>query len=522
MASFNASTSAIAGLLDCPLKALSSNASTNSLPSMDSDFGATQSHLLNQRIDDLIRNEGQGGDFTRNEAYSESGIGSNAGSACPSRKTSGVSEGVIIDQGSDSQVESPSDSPLSVQTEGQQESQEPVLARQESMPESPKATPEAAQQRTRKLSRFLVSPVILPDNTVAEKLPDLVKPQEVPSVPSEPTSQTVQQIQQAVTLQQEQQQQYANETVIQTVQYQQVPPQPAPVGIETEKGETQKVMVNDPLWLQDQQHALINQQLQQAMGLTPSQPSTVTQMSQAPSQVPVELSQITAQNSMILDPQVLEYHQQLMVDPQLLQLQQFHAQQMELQRLMQENAPPSRDAMDSLPSGTSSQMKLPETLEQLQKELENITHAHVTTKKESAPTTQNTSIAEPNPIPIDAVIEGECLDLQYDPNRQLTEGYVISQAELLQQQIQGYDNTSSISEITTSGGPLSRDDTSVCNSRRTSADLNIDYVQAQAQMLQGETGLGGIVTQGSGQLAGIDLGDGNNLQHQSSTEKSDR
>lgn len=497
---------------------------------MDSDFGAAQPHILNQRIDDLMR-EGNNGEFmsgTNNGPYSESGIGSNAGSACPSRKTSGVSEGVVMDQGSDSQVESPSDSPVSVQNDvqGERETESVMPARQESLPDSPKATPEAAQQRTRKLSRFLVSPVILPDNTVAEKLPDPPKPE--PVVPTttttttqEPAPQTVQQIQQAVSMQQavETQQQliqnvappiqnqYVNEQVIQTVQYQPIPSQPVPVAIET--GEAQQVMVYDPKWQQDEQHALINQQLQQAMGLTPSQPvSSTTQI------VPA-----TPHPTVLQDPQLLDYPPQLMPEPQLAQLQQFQATQ---QLLMDNNAPSSRDAMDSMPAAAGS-MKLPETLEQLQKELENITHAHVSTKKESAPTTQNTSIAEANPISGTIIVEGQVVDgSDVDGVKQSQD--VLSQAEILQQQIQSYDNTSSISDVTTvntsSGGPLSRDDTSVCNSRRTSTDMNIEYGQTQAQIMYVEGTQGPVMV--TIPIQHQPAGDEKGLSHQSSVEKSDR
>lgn len=516
------------------IKALSSNASTNSLPSMDSDFGAAQPHILNQRIDDLMR-EGNG-EFTggTNGTYSESGIGSNADSACASRKTSAVSEGVVMDQGSDSQVESPSDSPVSVQNEVQVEREVEVVPRQESLPDSPKATPEAAQQRTRKLSRFLISPVILPDNTVAEKLPDPPKPEPVvPPVVQEPVPQTVQQIQQAVSMQQQavetQQQliqnvappiqnQYVNEQVIQTVQYQPIPSQPVPVAIET--GEAQQVMVYDPKWQQAEQHALINQQLQQAMGLTPSQPVSATQISQ---NVPA-----TPHPTVLQDPQLLDYQQQqLMPEPQLAQLQQFQATQ---QLLMDNNAPLSRDALDSLPAMAAS-MKLPETLEQLQKELENITHAHVSTKKESAPTTQNTSCAEPNPI-TGAIIEGQVMSSDGTTtdvdgaSRQPQDGSALSQAEILQQQIQSYDNTSSISEVTTvntsSGGPLSRDDTSVCNSRRTSADMNIEYGQTQAQIMYVEGTQGPVMVTVPIHHQPAAAGDEKGLSHQSSVEKSDR
>lgn len=532
MAPLNASTSAITGFLDgSMIKALSSNASTNSLPSMDSDFGAAQPHILNQRIDDLMR-EGNG-EFS-NGAYSESGIGSNAGSACPSRKTSGVSEGVVVlDQGSDSQVESPSDSPVSVQNDvgaEQQSIEKGVMQRQESLPDSPKATPEAAQQRTRKLSRFLVSPVVLPDNTVAEKLPEPAKPEPVvaaPAQPQEPVPQTVQQIQQAVSMQQavETQQQliqnvappiqnqYVNEQVIQTVQYQPIPSQQVPVAIEM--GEAQQVMVHDPKWQQAEQHALINQQLQQAMGLTPSQPVATTQVNQT---VPP-----TPHHTIIQDPQVLDYQQQqLMPEPQLAQLQQFQA----TQQFSMDNAPSSRDAMDSLPSAAGS-MKLPETLEQLQKELENITHAHVSTKKESASTTQ--SLAEPNSMPGTGVegqgtsSDGTVCDVD---GAQKQDGTVLSQAEILQQQIQSYDN-SSISEVTTvntsSGGPLSRDDTSVCNSRRTSADMNIEYGQMQAQIMyvEGTQGPVMVTIPMHHQTIGA-AGDEKGLSHQSSVEKSDR
>ncbi|XP_063707077.1 serine/threonine-protein kinase Wnk [Culicoides brevitarsis] len=513
IAPLNVSTSAISGFLECGIKTISSNASTNSLPSMDSDFGAAQPHILNQRIDDLMRE----GEFANNGAYSESGIGSNAGSTNPSRKTSGVSDGVVVmDQGSDSQVESPSDSPVSVQTDQTsttQETQPQVEPKQESLPESPKTSPEAAQQRTRKLSRFLISPVILPDNTVAEKMPQNEQksaPEQVPVAPADPIPQTVQQIQQAVSMQQvvETQQQliqnvpapvmqnpapqFMNEQVIQTVQYQPIPSQPVPVAIET--GEAQQVMVYDPKWQQDEQHALINQQLQQAMGLTPSQPATTTQMTVPP----------TPHQTILQDPATIgaEYQQQpLMPEPQLAQLQQFQATQQQFS----DNAPPSRDALDAMPSGAA--MKLPETLEQLQKELENITHAHVSTKKESTTATQNAGNVDGSDG-----IDGEGVPRAVD-------GQIPSQAELLQQQIQSYDNTSSVSEVTTvntsSGGPLSRDDTSVCNSRRTSADMNIE-MQAQIMYVEGTQGPV-MVTVPVAHPQNEERG----LSHQSSVEKSD-
>lgn len=504
---------------------------------MDSDFGAAQPHILNQRIDDLMR-EGHG-EFS-NGAYSESGIGSNVGSACPSRKTSGVSEGVVmVDQGSDSQVESPSDSPVSVQNDvppeqQQQQAQESVetgVQRQPSLPDSPNKTAEGAQQRTRKLSRFLVSPVVLPDNTVAEKLPDPPKQEPVVTqVAQEPVPQTVQQIQQAVSMQQavETQQQliqnvappiqnqYVNEQVIQTVQYQPIPSQPVPVAIET--GEAQQVMVYDPKWQQDEQHALINQQLQQAMGLTPSQPvASTTQVNQT---VPP-----TPHQTILQDPQLLDYQQQhLMPEPQLAQLQQFQATQ---QAAAMDNAPSSRDAMDSMPPGAPGSMKLPETLEQLQKELENITHAHVSTKKEPASTTQ--SFADPNSgtgTEGQPLAAGDSAVSDVD-GTQKQDGAVLSQADHLQQQIQSYDNTSSISEVTTvntsSGGPLSRDDTSVCNSRRTSADMNIEYGQMQAQIMYVEGTQGPVmVTVPIHHHPTVAGGDEKGLSHQSSVDKSDR
>lgn len=481
---------------------------------MDSDFGAAQPHILNQRIDDLMRE----GEFANNGAYSESGIGSNAGSACVSRKTSGVSDGVVVlDQGSDSQVESPSDSPVSVQNDAvpTTTTEQPQEVKQESQPESPnKASPEAAQQRTRKLSRFLISPVILPDNTVAEKLPDPPKPEVVATpVPQEPLPQTVQQIQQAVSMQQvvetqqqliqnvaqPMQNQYGNEQVIQTVQYQPMPSQPVPV----ETGEAQQVMVYDPKWQQDEQHALINQQLQQAMGISPAQPSPATTNTTQQATVPP-----TPHQTILQDPQQLltEYQQQpLMPEPQLAQLQQFQAT-----LAMGDNSSPSRDAMDSLPAAAGN-MKLPETLEQLQKELENITHAHVSTKKESA-TATNQGMASMEGVP------SEEADGMARPE--------MSQAEMLQQQIQSYDNTSSISEVTTvntsSGGPLSRDDTSVCNSRRTSADMNIE-MHAQIMYVEGTQGPVMVTVpiahpQQQQQL----FTDERSLSHQSSVEKSDR
>jgi hypothetical protein len=85
--------------------------------------------------------------------------------------------------------------------------------------------------------------------------------------------------------------------------------------------------------------------------------------------------------------------------------------------------------------------RMPETLEQLKMELENITHAHVLTKQ----TKETVSLQPIN-------LQNECTE------EQLSEAVVESIAE--------YTSTDPVGSITTG------ENTSVYNSRRTSADLN--------------------------------------------------
>lgn len=406
MAPLNASTSAISTLIDLmpPTKAMSSNVSSNSLPSMDSDFGAgptgTIPHVLNARIEDLKASEVEA---KLNGIESSSNSMSN--SACSSRKTSAVSE-----PEHDSKVETPV-----------------------SETEVDKSLSESKPERSRKLSRFLVSPVVLPDNTVTERLPEVQEAK--PTLPVEVPVQT-QTIQSQIHPEQIVQPQVPHEYV----------PQYTP--LESQTGETQQVMVPDPKWQQDQQHALISQKLEQAMGITSSSSVPIV-APQVPE--PVRIQPIPLMPEQLYEPvPVQEYEQRDLIDSST-------------------GMPPS---------------KLPETLEQLQKELENITHAHVQPKKDSAPMAPDSD---------------ESIPVEEEPPRD---------SEPLQQLIPSYENTSSLSEMTnintctSSGGPLSRDDTSVTTSRRTSADMiNIDI--AAAQLLH-------------------DMEHDSKMSHQSSSDKSDR
>lgn len=254
-----------------------------------------------------------------------------------------------------------------------------------------------------------------------------------------------------------------------------------------------------------------------AMGIAPSTSQTTVQAATAPPPVaPVltmqqvvdqqQLQQIQIQQQQQQIQQYIEYANQhaLNMDP----YQQILLQQQQQAILAGEEGVLGRDAMDSVPSGQS--LASITTLEQLQKELENITHVHVAPKKDSASATQNTSICE-NP-PTDQMNE----ELQTgDDGLPVTAQYA-SQAELLQQQIQSHDNTSSISEITNinSSGALSRDDTSVYNSRRTSTDMNIvDIPQVQQAFME-------VINQA---VEGSQPPSTNTkVSHQNSLEKSDR
>lgn len=133
---------------------------------MDSDFGNLQpiaAAVVNARIEDLKMSEAV---F---EVVKLNGLDSVTNSACSSRKTSAISEPGIIDPGS--QAETPSEP--TVDSPSVESKTEPISST--TTPQTP-----APAERTRKLSRFLVSPVVLPDNTVVVPEAKEVKPEAQP------------------------------------------------------------------------------------------------------------------------------------------------------------------------------------------------------------------------------------------------------------------------------------------------------------------------------------------------------
>lgn len=537
MAPLNMSTSAISGFLDMvPIKgALSANASTNSLPSMDSDFGNLQpvaAAIVNARIEDLKAAE------ATFESIKLNGLDSVSNSACSSRKTSAISEpGCVQEAGS--QAETPSEPTVdSPSIESKTESiANPSVSCSTATSVATPSTPQQPTERTRKLSRFLVSPVVMPDNTVVvpeskevksevqvsqlpvqtqtiqaqihAQPPTGVQPpqnSQIPTpqvIPVNPQIQT-QSVQNVTTQSMTSTAQQASAVVVpphsqavptQTVQYPQdgvyesvIQTTQYAAQVSEVTAETQSVMVPDPKWEKDEKHALISQQLEMAMGIAPSTSQPIT-AAPAATTVPPQLTQILP-----MPQQMLDQHQFQQLQLQQQQLQQYveyaaaqqallldpNYQQQNFQNLIAgDESGMGKDSMDSGPSAQS--LASITTLEQLQKELENITHVHVAPKKDSASATQNTSICD-NP-PTEAINE----EIQIsDDNLQVVPSFA-SQAELLQHQIQSHDNTSSISEITNinSSGVLSRDDTSAYNSRRTSTDMNvIDIPQVQQTFME--------------------------------------
>lgn len=164
---------------------------------------------------------------------------------------------------------------------------------------------------------------------------------------------------------------------------------------------------------------------------------------------------VTPQNMAASSQQHQLQHQMSINGPQQIQQPQYQQQQSNETESMNINEEsyqkievPQQVEAELVPQHSIG-FKMPETLEQLKIELENITHAHVTTKQKEAMSNQQLNV---QPIP-----NSDAADL-HDDN---TNDNTISEA-----QIENSTEHTSTDLVITTG-----DNTSVYNSRRTSADM---------------------------------------------------